>query len=43
MRRLEMSLRLPTSGVEGSKYDDSSNPHDDSTPGGSYNAQASVP
>ncbi len=43
MRRLEMSLRLPTSGVEGSKYDDSSNPHDDSTPGGSYNGQATVP
>lgn len=43
LRRLEMSLRLPTAGVEGSKYDDSSNPHDDSTPGGRYNGQATIP
>jgi hypothetical protein len=43
LRRLEMSLRLPTAGVEGSKYDDSTNPHDDSTPGGSYTGQATVP
>ena len=42
MRRLEMSLRLPTSGIEGSKYDDSSNPHDDSSPGTSYGMQTSV-
>jgi hypothetical protein len=43
LRRLEMSLRLPTAGVEGSKYDDSTNPSDDSTPGSSYGGQATVP
>ncbi len=43
MRRLEMSLRLPTSGVEGSKYDDSTNPHDDSAPGATYGGQTTVP
>ncbi len=43
LRRLEMSLRLPTSGVEGSKYDDSSNPHDDSTPSAGYGGKTTVP
>jgi hypothetical protein len=43
LRRLEMSLRLPTAGLKGSKYDDSTNPSDDSTPGGSYGGQATVP
>lgn len=43
LRRLEMSLRLPTAGVEGSKYDDSTNPSDDSAPGASYGGQATVP
>jgi hypothetical protein len=43
LRRLEMSLRLPGSGVQGSKYDDSTNPHDDSAPGGSYGTQTSLP
>jgi hypothetical protein len=43
LRRLEMSLRLPTAGVEGSKYDDSTNASDDSTPGGSYGAGPAVP
>jgi len=36
LRRLEMSLRLPTAGVEGSDYDDSTNPSDASSPGDSY-------
>jgi hypothetical protein len=36
LRRLEMSLRLPTGGIEGSKYDDSTNASDDSTPGTGY-------
>jgi hypothetical protein len=43
LRRLEMSLRLPTNGIEGSKYDDSSNPHDTSNPGASYGTQTTVP
>ncbi len=37
LRRLEMSLRLPTAGVEGSKYDDTTNISDDTAPsGGGY-------
>jgi len=37
LRRLEMSLRLPTAGVEGSKYDDTTNISDASAPsGGGY-------
>jgi hypothetical protein len=43
LRRLEMSLRLPTNGVEGSKYDDSTNASDDSTPGSSYGMGNTVP
>jgi hypothetical protein len=43
LRRLEMSLRLPTAGVEGGKYDDVTNPHDDSAPGASYGGQTTVP
>ena len=43
LRRLEMSLRLPTGGVEGSQYDDSTNPSDDSTPGSGYGGLTTVP
>ena len=42
LRRLEMSLRLPTAGVPGSKYSDSSNPHDSSAAGNTFDGQASI-
>jgi hypothetical protein len=38
-----MSLRLPTAGVEGSKYDDNTNASDDSTPGTGYGGATTVP
>jgi hypothetical protein len=43
LRRLEMSLRLPTSGVEPLNYNDSTNGSDTSTPGTSYGGGPNIP
>jgi len=43
VRRLEMSLRLPTAGVPGSEYNSSENPHSEgAAKGGSMTGQASM-
>ncbi len=42
LRRLEMAVRLPSQGIEGSKYDDASNGSDDSTASSSYGTQTAV-
>jgi PilX N-terminal len=42
LRRLEMAVRLPSQGVEGSKYDDASNASDDSAAGSTYGTQTAV-
>jgi hypothetical protein len=43
LRRLEMSVRLPSQGIEGSKYDDSTNASDDSQAGSTYGRGMPVP
>lgn len=42
LRRLEMAVRLPSQGIEGSKYDDTSNASDDSEAGSTYGTQTAV-
>jgi hypothetical protein len=43
LRRLEMSVRLPSQGIEGSKYNDATNASDDSVAGSSYGRNTPVP